>query len=129
MGLIQALVDEVMPFPKQANYESIGNRQTANVFRFPHAFLNLIFQTIDCLVIPFVVFACFSGQLNVGFFKWILIVFGALSTIFSWFQCAYYFLFPAENYLNPIKGRIFGETAIGAFIASIFRIKIITFIK
>ena len=34
-----------------------------------------------------------------------------------------------SKYLNPLLGRIFGETAIGAIIAALFKIKIITFIK
>ena len=129
MGLIQALVDEIIPFPKQADYESIGNKQMVCVNRLAHAFLNLIFQTIDCIVIPFVVFTCFSGQLNFGMFKWIIIVVGGLASTFSILQFLYYFIKPAENYLNPITGRIFGETAIGAFFAALLKIKIITYIK
>jgi len=129
MGLIQALVDEVIPFPKQADYESIGNKQMVCVNRLAHAFLNLIFQTIDCVIIPFLVYECFSSQFNFGLLNWIIIIVGGLSTIFSWFQCIYYFLMPAENYLNPIAGRVFGETAIGAFFAALLRIKIITYIK
>ena len=129
MGLIQALVDEVIPFPKQADYESIGNKQMVCVNRFAHTFLNLIFQTIDCVVIPFIVFSCFKGQLDFGMFNWIIVVVGGLASTFSIFQFLFYFIKPAENYLNPIAGRIFGETAIGAFFAALLRIKIITYIK
>jgi drug/metabolite transporter (DMT)-like permease len=129
MGLIQALVDEIIPFPKQADYESIGNKQMVCVQRLAYAFLNIIFQTIDCVVIPFIVFACFSGHLNFGILNWIIIVVGGLASTFSIVQFLYYFIKPAENYLNPITGRIFCETAIGAFIAALLRIKIITYIK
>jgi hypothetical protein len=129
MGLIQALVDEIIPFPKQADYESIGNKQMVCVNRLAHAFLNLVFQTIDCVIIPFGVLACFSGQLNFGLLNWIIIVVGGLASTFSIVQFLYYFIKPAENYLNPISGRIFGETAIGAFFAALLRIKIITYIK
>jgi len=129
MGLIQALVDEIIPFPKQADYESIGNKQMVCVNRKAHAFLNLIFQTIDCVVIPFIVFSCFKGQLDFGGLNWIIIIVGGLSSIFSLSQCFYYFLIPTENYLNPVTGRIFGETAVGAFIAALFKIKITTYIK
>lgn len=129
MGLIQALVDEIIPFPKQADHESIGNKQFSCVNRLGHAFLNLIFQTIDCVFVPVVVLACFSGQLQFGLLNWIIIIGGGFSSLFSWFQCIYYFLMPAENYLNPIAGRVFGETAIGAFFAALLRIKIITYIK
>jgi hypothetical protein len=129
MGLIQALVDEVISFPKQADYESIGNKQMVCVNRLAYAFLNLIFQTIDCIFIPFIVFSCFKGQLDFGWLNWIITIVGGLSSIFSLSQCLYYFMIPAENYLNPITGRIFGETAIGVFFAALFRIKIITYIK
>jgi len=129
MGLIQALVDEIIPFPKQADHESIGNKQFACVFRLGHAFLNLVFQTIDCVIVPCIVLACFTGQIQFGLLNWIIIISGGFSSIFSWFQCIYYFLSPTENYLNPFAGRVFGETALGAFLAAIFKIRIITFVK
>ena len=129
MGLIQALVDEIVPFPKQADHESIGNKQFTCVYRLGYTFLNLVFQTIDCVIVPFLVLACYSGQLQFGLINWIIIVAGGLSTIFSWLQFINYFFFPAEKYLNPMAGRIFGETAVGAFIAALLRIKIITYIK
>ena len=129
MGLIQAIIDEIIPFPKQADHESIGNKQFVFTNRLGFSILNLIFQTIDCVVVPIVVLGCFYGQFQVGFLKWIIVFVGGFSSAFSWIQCIYYFLFPSENYHNPIQGRIFGETAIGAFIAALFRIKIITFVK
>ncbi len=129
MGLIQALVDEIIPFPRQADHESLGNKQFACVNRMSYAFLNLVFQILDCVIIPFFVIVCYTGQIQFGLFNWFIIIAGGLSTIFSWFQCIYYILMPAENYLNPIKGRFFGETAIGAFIAALFKIRIITFVK
>jgi hypothetical protein len=129
MGLIQALVDEVIPFPKQADHISIGNKQTAYINRLGFTILNLIFQTIDCILIPYIVLACFSSQLQFGLIKYIIIGVGGFGTIFSWFQFLYYLLFPPENYLNPISGRFFGETAIGSFIAALFKIRIITYLK
>lgn len=129
MGLIQTHVDEVIPFPKQADHISIGNKQTVCINRLGFTILNLIFQTIDCILIPYIVLVCFSGQLQFGIIKYIIIGVGGFGTIFSWFQFLYYFLIPAENYLNPIAGRFFGETAIGAFIAALFKIRIITYVK
>jgi hypothetical protein len=129
MGFIQALVDDVFPFPRQADYDFIGDKQIESVNRISFSFLNLIFQTIDCLIIPFVTFACFKGQIQFGWLNWIIIIVGGFSSVFSLFQFLYYFIFPAEKYLNPIKGRIFCETAIGHFVAALFKIKIITYVK
>ena len=69
------------------------------------------------------------GIIIFGRLKWVIIILGGIASIFSLFQSLYYFILPPEEYLNPIAGRIFGETAIGAFIAALFKIKIITFIK
>jgi hypothetical protein len=129
MGLIQALVDDIIPFPKQADHESIGNKQFVFTNRLGFSILNLIFQLIDCAVFSIIVLGCFHGQFQVGFLKWIIVFVGGLSSVFSWIQFIYYFLFPTENYLNPIQGRIFGETAIAAFVAALFKIKITTFVK
>lgn len=129
MGLIQALVDEIIPFPKQADYESIGNKQFVCVNRLGFAFLNLIFQSIDCLIIPLFTWLCYNGQIQLGVLNWVIIIAGGFSALFSWLQFLYYLFLPVENYLNPITGRLFGETAIGAFIAAIFKIRIITFVK
>jgi drug/metabolite transporter (DMT)-like permease len=129
MGLVQTLIDEIIPLPKHADYESIGNKQMVCVYRLGYSFLNLIFQTIDCIVIPFFVFSCFVGHLDFGWLNWIIIIVGGLFSIFSLSQCFYYFLIPAEKYLHPLHGRIFGETAIGAFIAALFKVKIITYVE
>ena len=69
------------------------------------------------------------GIIIFGRLKWVIIILGGIASIFSLFQSLYYFILPPEKYLNPIAGRIFGETAIGAIIAALFKIKIITFIK
>jgi hypothetical protein len=129
MGLIQALFDEIIPLPKQADYEIIGNKEMICINRLGFSFLNLIFQTIDCVVIPFVTLYCFSGKIQLGLFNWVIIIFGGLASIFSIFQFLYYFFFPVEKYLNPVHGRIFGETAVGGFIAALFKIKINTYIE
>ncbi len=106
-----------------------NNNEVVSIYRLSYAFVNLIFQCIDCVVIPAITLFCYTGALNLGWLNWIIIILGGLAAIFSIFQSIYYFLLPPEKYLNPLLGRIFGETAIGAFIGAIFKIKIITFIK
>ncbi len=127
MGLIQALFDELIPLPKQSDLISIENKQMVSVNRLSFSFLNLIFQFIDCILIPFLTWSCIQGKLNFGWITWILILVGGLASIFSIFQFLYYFLLPAEKYTYPLHGRIFGETAIGGFIAALFKIKIKTY--
>jgi hypothetical protein len=129
MGLIQALVEEVVPFPKQSDYQNIGDKQMVCVNRLSFSFLNLIFQTIDCIAIPFFTWECIAGKFNIGWISWLLILVGGIASIFSIFQFVYYFIIPAEKYSNPLLGRIFGETAIGGFIAALFKIKIKTYVE
>ena len=129
MGLIRELVDEIIPLPKQMDSTFENNNEVVSIYRLSYAFVNLIFQCIDCVVIPAITLFCYTGALNLGWLNWIIIILGGLASLFSIFQSIYYFLLPLEKYLNPLSGRIIGETAIGAFIGAIFKIKIITFIK
>jgi hypothetical protein len=129
MGLVRELVDEIIPLPKQMDSTFENNNEVVSVYRLSYAFINLLFQCIDCVVIPAITLFCFIGALNLGWVNWVIIILGGIASIFSLFQSLYYIILPPEKYLNPISGRIFGETAIGAFIAAIFKIKIITFIK
>lgn len=128
MGLVRELIDEIIPLPKQANTIPLGDKEFASVYRVSYTFLNLIFQAIDCVVIPAITYFIFSEAISVGWLSWPLIIIGSLASGFSILQAFYYFLQPVENYRNPIQGRIFGETAIGAFIAAIIRIEIKTFV-
>jgi hypothetical protein len=129
MGLIQALIDEVINLPKQADHTFIGNKQTECLNRLSFSFLNLFLQTLDCVIIPYLTYLCFMDVFELGWIKWIIIILGGSASVFSITQFLYYIFFPVENYLNPLSGRIFGETAIGAFIAALFKIKIITYSK
>ena len=129
MGLVRELVDEIIPLPKQMDSTFQNNNEVVSIYRLSYAFINLLFQTIDCLLIPMVTVYSMLGIINLGWVNWVIIIIGGISSIFSLFQSLYYFILPLEKYLNPLSGRIFGETAIGAFIAAIFKIKIITFIK
>lgn len=129
MGLFRELTDELIPLPKQADTIPLGDKEFASVYRLGYTFLNLIFQAIDCIVIPALTYLIFSRAISVGLLRWPLIIVGGLASGFSILQALYYFIQPPENYRNPIQGRIFGETAIGTFVASIVKMKIITFVK
>lgn len=129
MGLIRELVNEIIPLPKQMDSTFENNNEVVSIYRLSYTFVNLIFQSIDCVVIPAITLFCYTDALNLGWVNWIIIILGGLASLFSIFQSIYYFLLPLEKYLNLVLGRIFGKTTIGAFIAALFKIKIITFIK
>lgn len=129
MGLIRELVDEVISLPKQAECTILENNQMVAIWNFGYTFLNLIYQSLDCVVVPYFTFIAFSGNIQNVFLSWIIIILGVPASLFSILQFFYYFLSPIEKYVNPIAGRLFGETAIGAFIACVLKIKIKTFIK
>lgn len=129
MGLVRELVDEIIPLPKQMDSTFEDKNEVVSVYRMSYVFVNLIFQLIDCVVIPIITIASFKGVFDLSWLNWVVVFIGGAASVFSLSQSLYYFISPPEKYLDPIKGRIFGETAIGAFIAALFKIKIITFIK
>jgi hypothetical protein len=129
MGLVRELVDEIIPLPKQMDSTFENKNEVVSVYRLSYVFVNLIFQLIDCVVIPIITISSFNGVFDIGWLNWVVIIIGGAASVFSILQSVYYFISPPEKYLNTFKGRIFGETAIGAFIASVFKIKLITLIK
>ena len=125
MGLVRELFDEVISLPKahEHNFDIKGNISSFH-FRFFYAFLNLIFQVIDCLIIPYYTLLLYYSLLHgFGYLKMMLVVIGAFSSIFSIYQVLYWFIKPVENYVT-LRDRIMGETAIGAFLSSVFKIEI-----
>jgi hypothetical protein len=129
MGLIQAIADEIISFPKQTDFAVSGENKMFGINRVGFSILNLIFQSIDCVFVPFAAYLLLFDQIQVGLFKWFIIVLCFATTFFSWLQFIYYFIAPTEKYVSPFSGRIFGETAIGGLIAALFKIKIYTYIK
>ena len=129
MGLVRELVDEIFPLPKQMDSSFERVNEVDSIYRLSYTFVNLFFQAIDCLLIPMFTVYCFLGIINLGWVNWVVIIIGGLTSVFNIFQCIYYFAVPPEKYLNPLLGRILGETAIGAFVASVFKIKLTTLIK
>jgi uncharacterized membrane protein YuzA (DUF378 family) len=130
MGLIRELYDELIPLPKDKVHEF--NRETkinTFYFRFSYAFLNAIFQIIDCIIIPFYAWL-FLANLKHQFSVITLIIFILLgfSSVFSIIQVLYWFIKPSDDYIS-LKDRILGETAIGAFLSSVLKLKIAYYLK
>lgn len=129
MGLVRELFDEVISLPSSEKTEFIDTDTMATTTNLWYAVVNLFFQCIDCILIPAITYALFSGEIQFGLLKWPIIFVGSFSSIFSIGQFAYYFLFPTNKYIQPLKGRLLGETALGAFICSIFKIPLYSRIK
>jgi hypothetical protein len=129
MGLVRELFDELISLPKQADHEILGENIIATKWRIPYAILNLLFQIIDCVIIPYFTMLAFTGHIQNGILSWGILIFGFPASVFSLLQALYYFLIPTEKYVNPLAGRLLGETALGAFLASVLRIRIKSFIK
>ena len=125
MGLIRELYDELIPLPKDKVHEfNIGTKINTFYFKFPYAFLNVIFQIIDCLIIPFYALMFMTNLKNhFSIIPLIITLILCFSIVFSIYQVLYWFIKPIENYVS-LKDRILGETAIGAFLSSILKIKI-----
>ncbi|MEY3199012.1 MAG: hypothetical protein RJA13_970 [Bacteroidota bacterium] len=129
MGLVRELFDEVISLPNSEKTEFIDANTIATTTNLWYAVLNLFFQCIDCILIPGITYAFFLGEIQFGLLKWPIIFVGSFASIFSIGQFAYYFLFPTNKYIHPLKGRLLGETALGAFICSIFKIPLYSRIK
>jgi hypothetical protein len=130
MGLIRELYDELIPLPKDKVHEfNMETKINTFYFRFPYAFLNAIFQIIDCIIIPFyawVFLANFKHHFSI--ITLIIVVLLCFSSVFSIYQVLYWFLKPTDDYVS-LKDRILGETAIGAFLSSILKLKIAYYLK
>jgi hypothetical protein len=129
MGLIRELFDEVIPLPKQSEFKFISENLMSETSKPWYAVVNLFFQVIDCVLIPGITYVSITSGYSGGILNWIIIVVCGLSSVFSISQTVYYFIFPVDKYVNPLKGRLLGETAIGAFMAAIFRIPIYMKVK
>lgn len=129
MGLIRELVDEVFPLPIQATHQFPSPKMVASTSCVAYALVNLFFQMIDCVLIPFIAYLSLIGTFQYGWFFWIVLFISGVASIFSWSQVIYYFLFPVDNYVHPFVGRLMGETAIGTCISAFFKIPVYASIK
>lgn len=128
MGLIRELVDELFPLPAQAIHTFPEPKVVAAISRVPYALVNLVFQCVDCIVMPFLVIECLNGSLFSGWLKGMIIICCGLASLFSWTQVIYFFLVPTEKYLRPFWGRVMGETTIGVMISALFQVPIYSII-
>lgn len=130
MGLIRELYDELIPLPKDKVHEfNMETKINTFYFKFPYAFLNAVFQIIDCIIIPYyawVFLANFKHHFSI--IALIIVVLLCFSSVFSIYQVLYWFLKPTDDYVS-LKDRILGETAIGAFLSSVLKIKIACYLK
>lgn len=127
MGFLKALCSEIVDFP-DAFAVSFDDANDIGMYfyKIKYALVNLIFQIIDCIIIPFVFYQLVLGTKNIG--TLILIVLLGLSSLFSIFQFLFYFFKPTNHYTSFLY-RLLGETAIGIVWASIFKIPSKYYIK
>jgi len=125
MGLVREIFDEIIPLPDaKVNQINAAGKVNSYHFKFAYAFLNLVFQVIDCIIIPFYTLVFFmSLKHGGGFLKIGLFLVLAFSTLFSISQVIYWFIKSPDDYVS-FKDRLMGETAIGAMISGLFRVKI-----
>ena len=125
MGLVREIFDEIIPLPDaKVNQINAAGKVNSYHFKFAYAFLNVVFQVIDCIIIPFYTLVFFmSLKHGGGFLKIGLFLVLAFSTLFSISQVIYWFIKSPDNYVS-FKDRLMGETAIGAMISGLFRVKI-----
>ena len=129
MGLVRELFDEVIPLPNAMQSKIIGNNEMIYVYNIGYAFLNAVFQIIDWIIIPYFTWVILL-ELKLNFNLLLALLFGVsfLSSLFSLIQVIYYFIKPADKYIN-FSDRIIGETSIGALLSALFKIPINTYIK
>jgi hypothetical protein len=129
MGLVRELFDEVIPLPNAMQSKIIGKNEMSGVYNLGYAVLNTTFQIIDCIIIPYFTWIILL-KLKLNFDLLLALLFGFLflSSLFSLLQVLYYFIKPADKYIN-FSDRIIGETSIGALLSAIFKIPINTYIK
>ena len=125
MGLVKEIFDEIIPLPDaKVNQINAEGKINSYHFKFAYAFLNMVFQVIDCLIIPFYTLVLFmSLKHGGGYMKLGLLLILGFSTLFSFYQVIYWFIKSPDNYVS-FKDRLMGETTIGAMISGLFRVKI-----
>lgn len=133
MGLILELVDEIIPVRPNGNSKitdiNLEQGIRTEIWTLRHALPNVIFQFLDCIIIPLFTLMLTTDVLHhfsIGMaFVAVLAVF---SSLFSIFQFLYFFIKPVDTYLS-FRDRILGETAIGSLASAIFKKSFKVFIK
>ncbi len=122
MGFVRELISEIIDLPDafKVTFDE-SNDITFLYYKIKYAIVNLIFQVIDCVIIPLLFYNLIIGNKNIGMI--ILMITLGLSTVFSFSQFLYYLLKPTKNYTTFFY-QLLGETALGIFITSVFKIPI-----
>jgi hypothetical protein len=122
MGLLREICSEIVDLPDAFSVGFDDARDvTVLYYKIKYALVNIIFQIIDCIIIPLSFYQLLLGTKNIG--TLILIVILGLSSLFSIFQFLYYLFKPTNLYTNFFY-QLLGETAIGVLCASVFKISI-----
>lgn len=123
MGLLQTLIDEIIPFPSPiGKLNVLPNNTMQYTVPVGYALLNLLFQAIDCILVPLLFFHFLKAN-DSGLIRFALLGLLSFSWAFSWLQVLRFFIAPHDKYCS-VKDRLLGETAVGYFMAAIFRWKI-----
>ena len=122
MGFVRELSSEIIDLPDafEVKFDDV-NDITFLYYKIKYTIVNLIFQVIDCIIIPLIFYNLIIGNKNIGII--ILMITLGLSTIFSFSQFLYYLLKPTNKYTTFFY-RLLGETALGIFLTSIINIPI-----
>lgn len=122
MGFVRELSSEIIDLPDafEVKFDDV-NDITFLYYKIKYTIVNLIFQVIDCIIIPLIFYNLIIGNKNIGII--ILMITLGLSTIFSFSQFLYYLLKPTNKYTTFFY-RLLGETSLGIFITSIIKIPI-----
>lgn len=122
MGFVRELISEIIDLPDafEVTFDDV-NDITFLYYKIKYTIVNLIFQVIDCIIIPLIFYNLIIGNKNIGII--ILMITLGLSTIFSFSQFLYYLLKPTKKYTTFFY-RLLGETALGIFLTSIINIPI-----
>jgi len=124
MGFIRKITDGIIPLPEARYYFDSDNSRIVFCFRVPFAVLNLFFQTLYCVIIPFFSIVVFTEVVKCFSTLLLLIAITTLvSSVIVLYQTMYCFFNPKKNYIT-IMDRMLGETAVGAFISAVFKIRI-----
>lgn len=126
MGALRELISEVISLPEPFTVsEGEANSKTLYItYQLPYALINLIFQFIDCVVLPiWTIKIINSDQSGYHFLALLGTIIILLASVFSLSQFIYYFIKPTNRYVN-FKSRFLGETALGVILSAVFKIKI-----
>jgi hypothetical protein len=127
MGLIKELFTELIDLPESAATSIDLERDLVILdYNAKYTIVNLFFQILDCLVIPYFTLVILNG--NLDFIKMIIVLVLGFSAVFSIFQTLYFLFKPTNKYVS-FYHQLLGETALGILFASFFNIQIKHYIK